>query len=164
MSRTRRSSWIERPFELRGAGGSFTPLIFRARARASYGQASKTSGPDFDYASNFSRVSTAEASPLKAAVPGAMWPWIKRASWFELGLFTALCFFWLAPGFSGPTAIFGAAHGIGFLALLALIIVAVLRHEAPYLLLAATLTPVGPVGSVIAIAHIERRPDHPVGG
>ena len=31
---------------------------------------------------------------------------------------------------------------------------AVLRHEAPYLL-AATLTPVGPVGSVIAIHYIE---------
>ena len=32
-----------------------------------------------------------------------------------------------------------------------------LRHEAPYTLLAATLTPVGPVGSVIAIRYIERR-------
>ena len=32
---------------------------------------------------------------------------------------------------------------------------AVLRHEAPYTLLAATLTPVGPVGSVIAIHYIE---------
>jgi hypothetical protein len=34
---------------------------------------------------------------------------------------------------------------------------AILRHEAPYTLLAATLTPAGPVGSVIAIEVIERR-------
>ena len=43
-----------------------------------------------------------------------------------------------------------AAQGI-------LIWIAVLRHEAPYTLLAATLTPVGPVGSVIAIEYLERR-------
>jgi hypothetical protein len=93
-------------------------------------------------------------------MPGALWPWIKRASWFELGLFAALCFFWIAPGFHSETAIFGAAHGIGYLGLLALITVACLRHECPYVLLAATLTPVGPVGSVIAIAWIERhRPE-----
>ena len=38
-----------------------------------------------------------------------------------------------------------------------LIWIAILRHEAPYTLLAATLTPVGPLGSVIAIEVIERR-------
>jgi hypothetical protein len=38
-----------------------------------------------------------------------------------------------------------------------LIWVAIRRHQAPYTLLAATLTPVGPLGSVIAIAVIERR-------
>ena len=37
---------------------------------------------------------------------------------------------------------------------------AVLRHEAPDLL-AATLTPVGPVGSVIAIHYIERKDREP---
>ncbi len=31
------------------------------------------------------------------------------------------------------------------------------KREAPYTLLAATLTPVGPVGSVIGIELIERR-------
>jgi hypothetical protein len=102
-------------------------------------------------------VCAASASPLRVPVPGALWPWIKRASWFELGLFAALCFFWLVPGFHSETAIFGAAHGVGYLGLLALILVAVLRHQSPYALLAATLTPVGPLGSVIAIAWIERR-------
>ena len=32
-----------------------------------------------------------------------------------------------------------------------------MRREAPYTLLAATLTPVGPVGSVIGIELIERK-------
>jgi hypothetical protein len=101
---------------------------------------------------------TTEAAPaLRTPVPGALWPWVKRASWFELALFAALCFFWLAPGFEHETMIFGAAHGIGFVALCVLILVTVLRHEAPYLLLAASLTPVGPLGSVIAIGWIERK-------
>jgi hypothetical protein len=61
------------------------------------------------------------------------------------------------PGFDHATFIFGLGHGIGFLALCLLIWIAVLRREAPYWLLAATLTPVGPVGSVIGIEYIERR-------
>ncbi len=108
-------------------------------------------------------MNAAESSPLRPAQPGALWPWIKRASWFELGLFATLCFFWLAPGYSSETAVMGAAHGIGYLGLLALILVAVLRRQAPYVLLAATLTPVGPLGSVIAVAWTERR-GQPEGG
>jgi hypothetical protein len=82
---------------------------------------------------------------------------VKRASWFELAIFSALCFFWLAPGFDHQAFVFGWAHGIGFIALCVLIWIAILRREAPYTLLAATLTPVGPLGSVIGIAVIERR-------
>ena len=64
---------------------------------------------------------------------------------------------WLLPGLEHETFLFGLSHGIGYVALLLLIWVAILRHEAPYTLLAATLTPVGPVGSVVAIEVIERR-------
>jgi len=99
----------------------------------------------------------AEPEVLRKPIPGALWPWVKRASWVELGVFTALCAFWLAPGFDRESLVFGWAHGIGFIALCALIWIAVLRREAPYTLLAATLTPVGPLGSVIAIEVIERR-------
>ena len=49
------------------------------------------------------------------------------------------------------------AHGLGFIALCIVIWIACVRREAPYTLLAATLTPVGPVGSVIGIELIERR-------
>ena len=87
--------------------------------------------------------------------PGPLFRWVKIASYVELGLFAALLVFWLLPGFDHETFIFGLSHGLGFIALCVLIWIAVLRHEAPYWLLAATLTPVGPVGSVIAIRHIE---------
>jgi hypothetical protein len=86
-----------------------------------------------------------------------LWPWVKRASWIELAIFSALVFFWLVPGFDGATMVFGWCHGIGYIALCVLIWIAIRRHEAPYTLLAATLTPVGPVGSVIAIEVIERK-------
>ena len=94
---------------------------------------------------------------LRRPVPGVLYPWVKRASWFELGLFAALVFFWLMPGFETQTMVFGWAHGLGFIALALLIWVAILRREAPYVLLAATLTPVGPLGSVIAIEWLDRR-------
>ena len=86
-----------------------------------------------------------------------MFRWVKIASWVELGLFGILLAVWLAPGLEHPTFYAGLAHGIGFIALALLIWIAVLRRQAPYTLLAATLTPVGPVGSVIAIRHIERK-------
>lgn len=86
-----------------------------------------------------------------------MFAWVKLASWIELGLFAILLAVWLIPGLEHETFYAGLAHGIGFIALAILIWIAVLRHQAPYTLLAATLTPVGPVGSVIAIAWIERR-------
>ncbi len=96
---------------------------------------------------------TAQRKP----VPGRLFHWVKIASWFELGLFTALLFFWIAPGYPSETALFGLLHGIGYLGLCALIFWAIMRREAPWPLLAATLTPLGPVGAVIGIELIERR-------
>jgi hypothetical protein len=96
-------------------------------------------------------------SPLRKPVPGRLFVWVKWVSWVELGVFAGLMVFWLAPGFETPTMVFGWAHGLGFIALCVLIWVACIRREAPYTLLAATLTPVGPLGSVIAIELIERK-------
>jgi hypothetical protein len=83
--------------------------------------------------------------------------WVKRLSWVELAVFGLLILFWLAPGFETETMVFGWAHGLGFIVLCIVIWVACGRREAPYTLLAATLTPVGPVGSVVGIELIERR-------
>jgi hypothetical protein len=97
------------------------------------------------------------ARVLREVRPGTLFVWVKRASYVELALFAGLIVVWLLPGLEGETFVLGLSHGIGYIALVLLIWVAILRHEAPYWLLAATLTPVGPLGSVIAIAVIERR-------
>jgi hypothetical protein len=94
---------------------------------------------------------------LRKPVPGALFPWVKRASYVELALFAGLLAVWLLPGLEDETFVLGLAHGIGFIALALLVWIAVLRREAPYTLLGATLTPAGPVGSVLAIAWIERK-------
>ena len=98
-----------------------------------------------------------EAEGLRRPSPAVLWPWVKRVSWLELAVFAVLIVVWLLPGFDHATFIFGLTHGIGYIVLCLLIWIAILRHEAPYTLLAATLTPVGPLGSVIAIEVIERR-------
>jgi hypothetical protein len=103
-------------------------------------------------------VATVEhAAPLPKPVPGTLFKWVKYASWFESGLFAALLFFWIAPGYDSQTSLFGLLHGLGYLGLLALILWAVLRREAPWPLLAASLTPVGPFGTLIGVELIERR-------
>jgi hypothetical protein len=96
-------------------------------------------------------------APLSKPVPGRFFRWVKIASWLELGLFATLLFFWLAPGYHELTSLFGLAHGLGYLALCGLIFAAIVIREAPWPLFAATLTPAGPLGSVIGIELIERR-------
>lgn len=110
------------------------------------------------------RVSRDPATVLRTPVPGPVYRAVRWASWLELVLFAGLLVVWLGPGMEGATFVFGMAHGLGFIALALLVWVAVLRHEAPYTLLAATLTPVGPVGSVIAIHFIDRRYRNAAGG
>lgn len=94
---------------------------------------------------------------LRPAVPGRLFSIVKVISWIELALFAALLYFWLMPDYEHETFIFGLSHGIGFCILAAIVLIACLAREAPYPLLAATMTPVGPVGSVIGIALIERK-------
>ena len=104
-------------------------------------------------------MSEATADVLRRPQPGRLYGIVKVASYVELALFSGLLIVWAIPGLETETFAFGLGHGVGFIALAILIWIAVLRHEAPYYLLAATLTPVGPVGSVIAINHIDRH--HP---
>ena len=63
----------------------------------------------------------------------------------------------LIAGGSTAAAKRAARHGLGFIALCIVIWIACVKRQSPYTLLAATLTPVGPVGSVIGIELIERR-------
>jgi len=44
---------------------------------------------------------------LRKPVPGRTFEVVKWAAWFESGLFAALLFFWLAPGYEDETSLFG---------------------------------------------------------
>ena len=94
---------------------------------------------------------------LRPAEPARLFKVVKVVSWVELVLFAALLVVWLAPGMDHLTFIFGLSHGLGFCLLAGLVLIACLVREAPYPLLAATMTPFGPVGSVIGIELIERK-------
>jgi hypothetical protein len=98
---------------------------------------------------------------FRPRAPGPLWIWVKRLSFLELAIFAGLLVVWLVPGLKEETFVFGLAHGIGYIALCLLLWVAILRREAPFWLFAATLTPFGPVGSVIGIEWIERRDRRP---
>jgi ABC-type uncharacterized transport system permease subunit len=101
--------------------------------------------------------SAAGEREFRPRAPGALFPWVRWMSLLELGIFAGLMVVWLAPGLEEPTFWFGLSHGIGFITLVLMIFVAVLRREAPWWLLAASLTPVGPVGSTAGIEYIERQ-------
>jgi len=98
-----------------------------------------------------------QAHPLPRPVPGRLFRWVKIVSWVESCVFAVLLFFWIAPGYGSETSLFGLLHGVGYLGLCALIFWAVMRREVPWPLFAATLTPIGPFGTVIGIELIERR-------
>ena len=92
-------------------------------------------------------MSTPAARPdhpiFRKPVPGRIFGWVKVLSWVESAVFAGLLVVWLAPGMEGATFWFGLGHGIGYV--------------APWPLLAASLTPIGPFGTLIGIELIERR-------
>lgn len=94
---------------------------------------------------------------FRPRAPGPVFEWVKRISFVELAIFAGLLIVWLGPGMERATFWFGLAHGIGYLLLLLVLWIAIMLREAPFWLFAATLTPFGPVGSVIGIEAIERR-------
>jgi ABC-type uncharacterized transport system permease subunit len=94
---------------------------------------------------------------LRKPVPGRIFRWVKVLAWIESVVFAGLLVVWLAPGLEHATFLFGLAHGIGYIALCLLILYATVRRESPWPLLAASLTPAGPFGTLIGIELIERR-------
>src|SRR5688500_4723218 len=86
-------------------------------------------------------------SVLRRPGPGRLFGWVKVGAWVESALFAALLVVWLAPGMDQATFVLGLSHGIGYLALCALILAATVARESPWPLLAASLTPAGPFGT-----------------
>ena len=81
---------------------------------------------------------------------------IRAFSLFELGLFSGLCVA-AVIGQDGAALVLGWSHGVGWI-LLCILVARGCRHRVfPWTLLAATVSPLGPVGSTLGIEYLARR-------
>ena len=70
---------------------------------------------------------------------------LRAMSFVNSAVFSALLFFWLAPGYAGETAVCGWMHGCLWIALSVLSLIAVQRRVIPFWL-AVVVAVVGGVG------------------
>jgi hypothetical protein len=82
---------------------------------------------------------------------------VRAFSIFELALFSALLVVWLGHVDEDAEFVLGMSHGIGWILLCILVYAGCRRGDFPWPLLAATVTPLGPVGSTIGFEVIVRR-------
>ena len=82
---------------------------------------------------------------------------VRLYSMLELVIFTALVVTWVG-GFSAHTQlVLGWTHGFGWIVLCIAIYFGCRRHVFPWPVLAAAVSPFGPLGSTIAIEITARR-------
>jgi hypothetical protein len=81
---------------------------------------------------------------------------IRAFSIFELGLFSALCVAAIA-GEDQAAMVLGWSHGFGWILLCILVANGCRRRIFPWPLFAATVSPLGPVGSTLGLEYLARR-------
>jgi hypothetical protein len=87
---------------------------------------------------------------------------VRLYSIFELAIFTALVVVWVG-GFDDHTKqILGWCHGFGWIGLCVAIAVGCMRGVFPWPVLAAAVSPLGPLGSTIGIEVTARQRRHPI--
>jgi hypothetical protein len=82
---------------------------------------------------------------------------VRLYSAFECVLFSALLVVWIGQLGEGAEAVLGWTHGIGWIVLCVLVAVGAQRGVFPWVLLAATVSPLGPVGSTVGIEVLRAR-------
>ena len=75
----------------------------------------------------------------------SLFAFLRALSFVNSAAFSALLFFWLAPGYAGETQVFGWCHGCLWIVLSVLSLVAVRRRAIPFWL-AVVVVIVGGVG------------------
>ena len=75
----------------------------------------------------------------------------------ESCVFTALLVVWIGGLGDRTQLILGWCHGVGWLFLCAAVLVGCVRHVFPWPVLAATVSPFGPLGALVAIELAARR-------
>jgi hypothetical protein len=82
---------------------------------------------------------------------------VRAYSILELCIFTALVVVWVGGVDEQAQFVLGLTHGIGWIFLCVLVYVGCMRRIFPWPLLAATVSPLGPLGSTIGFEVIRRR-------
>ena len=89
---------------------------------------------------------------------------IRLFSLFELGLFTALLIVAIGGYSEGAAQVLGWSHGVGWILLCIAVAIGCRRKVFPWPLLAATVSPLGPVGSTLGLEYLSARRDRTVAG
>jgi hypothetical protein len=74
----------------------------------------------------------------------------------ELAIFTALLVVWIGGLSEEAKTVLGWTHGLGWIALCLLVFEGCRRRVFPWPVLAATVSPLGPLGSTAAIEYVAR--------
>ena len=82
---------------------------------------------------------------------------LKYLSFTHSAIYTCLLIAWIAPGMHTAEYVLGWCHGIGWLALCAAVLVGCTRRVFPWPVLAATVSPLGPLGALIGIELTARQ-------
>lgn len=82
---------------------------------------------------------------------------VRLYSAFEVGLFSALLVVWIGGIDEQAEMVLGWSHGIGWILLCLLVAYGCRRGTFPWPLLAATVSPLGPVGSSVGIEVVRHR-------
>lgn len=88
---------------------------------------------------------------------------VRLYSIFELTLFTALVVSAIG-GWSRAELVLGWSHGVGWIFLCVAVAVGCRRRVFPWPLFAATVSPLGPVGSTMGLEYLSRRRARAGGG
>jgi hypothetical protein len=86
---------------------------------------------------------------------------VRIYSIFELTIFTALVVVWVGDLGDNAQQVLGWCHGFGWIGLCIAIAVGCSRQVFPWWVLAAAVSPLGPLGSTIAIEICAWRKRHP---
>lgn len=82
---------------------------------------------------------------------------VRLFSLFELALFCSLLVFAIGGLDEDTELVLGWSHGVGWILLCVAVAVGSTRRVFPWPLLAATVSPLGPVGSTLGLEYLARR-------
>jgi hypothetical protein len=87
---------------------------------------------------------------------------VRLFSLFELALFTSLIVVAVGGWSEHAELILGWSHGVGWILLCIAVAIGCRRRVFPWPLLAATVSPLGPLGSTAGIEYLARARNRPV--